>query len=332
MNDRWLSRFIVFTVCATLGLPGSAQQSTRNPRIAVLSPGAANELPSIQREPFERGLRELGWAPGSNVLIDYRYAEGNAPKLVEMAQNIVRSGVDVIVARGPSAIEAVKKATSTIPVVMAASNDPVQEGFVKSMSRPGTNITGLATLVWELDRKRLELLKETFPTIHRVAVIANPSFDAPRFQERMALLQRNATSLKLRIEVFPVTRRDEIEAAFDAATGAKVDALLVQADPHLLDHFRKDIAGLATKHRLPAIYPWRFFAEAGGLMSYGSSIPAFHHRSAFYVSRILKGARPAELAVEQPTQFELVINMLTAKAQGFTLPKAVLFRADHLIQ
>ena len=326
-----LLRFMGVAVAALLALHCHAQAG-KAARVAVLSPGSANEVAAIQREPFERGLRELGWKPGIDVLIDYRYAEGSLSSLGQLANELASGRFDVIVARGPSAIEAAQKATVTIPIVMAASNDPVSEGFARSMSRPGGNITGVATLVWELDRKRLELLRDTFPTIQRVAVVANPSFDSPRFASRIAALQDNAQRLNLRLEVFPVSRKEDIYAAFAAIDRAKVDALLVQADPHLLDHNRHQIAALAAKQRLPAIYPWRFFAEAGGLMSYGSSIAGFHYRSANYVSRILRGAKPGELAVEQPTQFELVVNVAAANQQGIPLPKSLLFRADHLIQ
>jgi putative tryptophan/tyrosine transport system substrate-binding protein len=326
-----LLRFIGVAVAASLALHGHAQPG-KAARVAILSPGSANEVAAIQREPFERGLRELGWKPGIDVLIDYRYAEGSLSALVQLANELAAARFDVIVARGPSAIEAAQKATVTIPIVMAASNDPVSEGFARSMSRPGGNITGVATLVWELDRKRLELLKDTFPTIERVGVVANPNFDSPRFASRMVALRDNAQRLKLRLEVFPVSRKEDIDAAFAAINRSKVDALLVQADPHLLDHNRNQIAALAATQRLPAIYPWRFFAEAGGLMSYGSSIAGFHYRSANYVSRILRGAKPGELAVEQPTQFELVVNVAAANQQGIPLPKSLLFRADHLIQ
>jgi putative tryptophan/tyrosine transport system substrate-binding protein len=319
-------------VCAGVALSSHAQVSSKTSRIGILSPGSSTEAPWIQREPFERGLRDLGWAPDANISIVYRYAEGSVPKLQELAAELVQSRVDVIVARAPAAIQAAQAATPSIPIVMSASNDPVEEGFVDSMSKPGRNATGIATLVWELDSKRLELLKETFPAITRVAVLANPQFDAGRFADRVATLRASARSLKLQLEVFAVEDQGAIAQAFSAMRRAKIDGLLVRADPHVLDHSRAEIAALAAKFRLPAIYPWRFFAEAGGLISYGTSIPGFHRRSAAYVDRILRGAKPQELPVEQPTQYELVVNVAAAKAQGIDLPKALLFRADHLIQ
>jgi putative ABC transport system substrate-binding protein len=309
-----------------------AQQSSRIPRVGVLHPGSAKEAASVQREPFERGLRELGWLPGSTVLIDYRYAEGNPSRLSELANELVRSKVNVIVARSDAAVQAARQATSSIPIVMSASNDPVAQGFFSNLSRPGGNITGIATRIFQLDAKRLELMKESVPGINRVAVLANPNMDGQWYEERMAELHGGARSLKLQVQVFEVKRADEIIGVFKAITAARMDALLVRGDSHILDHSRGEIASLATKNRLPAIYPWRFFVDAGGLMSYGTSLPGFHHQSATYVSRILKGTRPGDLAIEQPTKFELIINLKAAKAIGLKIPKAVLFRADELIQ
>jgi putative ABC transport system substrate-binding protein len=309
-----------------------AQQAGKIPRVGVLHPGSSKEAASVQREPFERGLRELGWVPGSTVLIDYRYAEGNAATLLELAIDLVRSGVNVIVARANPAIRAAQRATTTIPIVMSASDDPVAAGFAKSMSRPGGNITGIAVLLWELDAKRLELLKEAFPRIGRVAVISNPNNDVGRYEERVSALQGTARSLNLQLEMFEVRRTEELTGALASIGRAKVDALLVRGDPQVIDPKRPEIAAMAAKHRLPAIYPWRYFVEAGGVMSYGTSLPGFHYQSATYVSRILKGAKPGELAVEQPTKFDLIVNLKTAKALGIEIPKAVLFRADELIQ
>ena len=321
---------LAFAIC--LASTVHAQSHGKVARVGVLSPGSAKEAPGIQREHFERGLREAGWRPGSDVQIDYRYAEGSVPRLKELAAELVRSRVDVIVARAPAAIQAAQQATQVIPIVMSASNDPVAEGFVRTMARPGGNVTGIATLAWQLDSKRLELLKDTFPRIGRVGVLANPDFDAGLFEERMASLRDNARALGLQLEIFVVRQREQFDEAFDGMRRAKVDALLVRADPHVIDHHRAAVAALAAQHKLPAIYPWRFFAEAGGAISYGTSIAGFHHRSAAYVSRILRGAKPAELAIEQPTQFELVVNVAAAKAQGIELPKSLLFRADHLIE
>jgi putative ABC transport system substrate-binding protein len=307
-------------------------QSGKIPRVGVLHAGSSNESPTIQREPFERGLREQGWVPGSNVLIDYKYAEGNAGRLDELAAALIRSGVDVIVARAPAAINAARRATATIPIVMSAgTDDPVAGGLVKSLSQPGGNVTGILTLIWELDKKRLELLKEAFPGISRVAVLANPDFDRGRYAKHVAALHDSGRSLKLQLQIFEVRRADEIAVAFTAIGQRQAEALLVQGDPQVLDHNRSEIVAMAAQHRLPAVYPWHFFAEAGGLMSYGTSFSAFHHRAATYVSRILRGAKAGELPIEQPSKYELVVNVGAAKAQGLTIPQSVLFRADRLI-
>lgn len=310
-----------------------AQKQGKVPRVGVLHAGSSKEPPAAQREPFERGLRELGWVPGSTVLIDYRYAEGNAARLADLAADLVRSGVDVIVARAPVAIHAARKATTTIPIVMSAGgHDPVGDGVAKNLSRPGLNVTGILSLIAELDGKRLELLKETFPRASRVAVLANPNIDAGRYPKNFEVLKEKARSLNLQLQAFDITRADELPGALSAIGQAQVDALLVRGDPEVLDPRRSEIVAVAAKHRLPAVYPWRFFAEVGGLMSYGTSFPGMHHRAASFVSRILKGANAGDLAIEQPTKFDLVVNVKTAKALGLEIPKAVLFRADEIIQ
>jgi putative ABC transport system substrate-binding protein len=309
-----------------------SQQAGKTPRVGVLSPGSSKEPVSIQREPFERGLRELGWIPGSTVLIDYRYAEGSSARIKETAGELARSGADVIVARGVPAIHAARQAAPGIPIVMSAGEDPIAEGLVTNLSRPGGNVTGLTVLAFDLDGKRLELLKETFPRVRRVGVLTNPAFEPASYQRRIAVLHASAKALTMELEVFEVRRAEDIASAAVAVGRGKFDALLIRPDPHVIDAHRKEVVAIAQTLRLPAIYPWRFFVEAGGLMSYGTSIAAFHHRSATYVSRILKGAKAGDLAIEQPTTFERVVNVAAAKAQGLTLPQALIFRADQLIQ
>lgn len=323
---------ILGIVLLAAGRAAGAQQARKLPRIAVLHIGNSKEPAPVQREPFERGLRENGWLPGSNVLIEYRYADGNEAKLRELARDVARSGVDVIVARGWAAIDAARQATSSIAIVMSATNDPVGEGLVRSLSQPGGNITGIAVLVFELDPKRLELLKENFPHVARVAVLTNPTNDGASYDERVKALHRTAAARGLQLLWFEPRQVAEVARTLDAIGQAKPDALLVRGDPGVIDPSRLQIIAMAARQRIPAIYPWRFFAEAGGLMSYGSSLPGFHHRSATYVSQILKGAKPGALAIEQPTTFELVVNMKTAKSIGIELPKALLFRADEVIQ
>jgi len=270
--------------------------------------------------------------PGSSVVIEYRYADADPAKLAQLAADVARSRVDVIVARGTAVIEAVRNATSTIPIVMSSTNDPVNEGFVTNLSRPGGQITGIALMLFEVDGKRLELLKEALPSITRVAVLTNPNNDGGQYQERMRALDASARSLNIQLMRFEVRRRDELARTLAAIGDARVEGLLIRSDPQIIEPSRSEIAAVTLQQRLPAVYAWRSFPEAGGLMSYGSSFSGFHHRSATYVSRILKGAKPGDLAIEQPTIFELVVNLKTAKALGIHLPKALLFRASEVIQ
>jgi putative ABC transport system substrate-binding protein len=310
----------------------NAQQAGKMPKVGVLHGGNSSEAATIQREPFERGLREHGWLPGSTLSIDYRYAEGDAAKLEPLANELVRSGVDVIVARGNVAVDAARGATRTIPIVMSAwAGDPVTSGLAKSLSRPGGNITGIRGFT-ELDSKRLELLKEAFPAIRRVGVVANPEFGRNQYAQQMDVLKAGADSLGLELQRFEIRRADEIPRVFALIGQAKVDALLVRGDPQLMDPKRAEIVALVAKRKLPAVYWWPFFVQAGGLMSYGESLSAFHHASAMYVSQILRGAKPGDLAIQQPAKFQLVINLKAAKALGIDIPKAILFRADELIQ
>ena len=215
---------------------------------------------------------------------------------------------------------------------MSASEDPLGAGFVKSLSRPGGNMTGIIGMSVDLDAKRLEVLKEALPEAKRVAVITNPVLDGSLYEERMKTLHRRAGTLKLQLQIFETRSAAEIEPAFAQLGKMSVDALMVRADPQVIDANRPLIIALAAKQNLPAVYPWRFFPEMGGLMSYGTSIPGFHHRSATYVTRILRGAKPGDLPIEQPTKYELVLNLKTAKALGLEVPKAVVLRADEIIQ
>jgi len=306
-------------------------QARRVPRVGVLHVGSSKEPLGVQREPFERGLRDLGWVPGSTIIIDYRYAEGDRAKLAPLAEELVRARMDVIVARADAAIHAARKATSTIPIVMAAYvGDPAADGVVKNVSRPGGNVTGIGNFQ-ELDTKRLEILKDAFPRIRRVGVVLNPTLDGGSWSERKSKLSDSASALKLELQFFEILRPAHLADTFAAVGKAGIDALLVRGDPEVLDAHRADIAAHAVKLRIPAIYWWRFFVEAGGLMSYGNSIPGFHNRSATFVDRILKGAKASELAIEQPTRFELVVNLKTAEAIGAQLTREFLQRADGVI-
>jgi putative ABC transport system substrate-binding protein len=306
---------------------GLGAQPGRIPRVGILGAGSAGEPTSLQREPFERGLRELGWAPGSTIILEYRYAEGSAERLGELAAELVQLKVDVIVARSRVAIEAARRASPTVAIVMSSTADPVGEGLVKSLARPGGNITGIANLVQELEGKRLELLKEAIPGLTRVGILWHKSALAPR--TRLADASR---TLGLEVEAFGVHRVEDLPGAFSAMSRARMGAVLVRADTLLLEPNRARVTELAARHRLPAMYPWRFYVDAGGLMSYAHSIPAFHYRSASYVDRILRGARPGDLPIEQPTRFELVVNLKVAKALGLTIPPAFVQRADETVE
>ncbi len=301
------------------------------PKVGLLGPGAPSAtLTSVQREPFEKGLRELGWTPGVNVTLEYRYAGESAARLAEQAVELVRLGVDVVVARGPQAVRAVRQASATVPIVMATVDDAVALGFVASLARPGGSTTGIANRTWELDGKRLALLKEALPGLARVGILANPQ--KTRFPELGTALLGTAQSLGLRAQVFEVTRSADIATAFTAVARARVGALLVLTDIQVLEPNRARIVALAREHRLPAMYPWRFYAELGGLMSYSATLPDLHYRSAMYVDRILRGAKPSDLPVEEPTRFELVINVRTARALGVTNAPSVMLQADQLIE
>lgn len=334
MSDPMIARRALLRALAgsllAAPLAAQAQQAEKLPRVGVLGPGTASETVKVQREPFERGLRELSWTPGVNITIEYRYGGGSPERLAELAAELVGLSVDVIVARGPGAVRAARQASAIIPVVMASTDDPVSDGFVKSLARPGGNTTGIANRSWELDGKRLALLKEALPRLTRVGVLANPR--KSRYRENVTTLLASARSLGLRAQVFEVTRAEDIAGAFAAIDKARVGALLVLTDIQVLEPRRAQIVALVDQRRLPAMYPWRFYAEIGGLMCYATSLPDLHHRSATFVDRILKGMKPSDLPVEQPTKFDLVINMRTAKALGLTIPQPLLLLADEVIQ
>ena len=327
MIDR--RRFLLTSLAGALAAPvaAEAQERANVPRVGVLGPGGASEMLKVQREPFEQGLRELGWKPGINVLLEYRYGGESPTQLGKLAAELVTLDVAVIVARGPVAIHAARQATAAIPIVMATTADPEGLGFVKSLARPGGNTTGIANLTWELDGKRLELLKEALPHLTRVAVLANP-----RNKDQFPAILGAAQAVSLQARVFEVSRPEEIGAVFELINKAQTGALLVATDIQVLEPSRARIVAMAARHRLPAMYPWGFYVDNGGLMAYSTSLRELHHRSAMFVDRILKGAKPADLPVEQPTKFELVINLKTAKALGLTIPPSLLVRADRVIE
>ena len=304
-----------------------AQDQKKIPRIGILAGGSASsDSPRVQA--FLRGLRELGWVEGRNLMIEYRYADGQLDRLNKLAAELVTNRVDVIVAQAPAAVRAAKRESNATPIVMAHGGDPVAQGFVASLARPGGNVTGISNFSAELSGKRLELLKEAFPKTSRVAVIWNP--DAPGPVLGFKELEIAAKVVDVPLESLPVRGPKDFERAFRAARD-RAGGLLVIQDVVTVTHL-KQIVKLATAHRLPAIYMEREWAEAGGLMSYGVNQNDLHRRAATYVDKILKGAKPADLPVEQPTKFEFVINLKAAKEISLTIPPNVLARADRVIR
>jgi putative ABC transport system substrate-binding protein len=314
---------------ALCALPAaSAQQPAKIHRIGYLSGGfpSANAL---RTDAFRQGLRELGYVEGKNIVIEYRYPEGKPDRLPALAAELVRLKIDVIITSGPSVTRAAKEATVTIPIVMTNDNDPVGNGFVASLARPGGNITGLSTLGRELSGKRLELLKEIVPRLSRVAVLGTST--SPGNAQNLKEMELAAEVLAVKLQYLDVLAPKDIETAFGAARTGRAEAILV-LDSSVFGAQRTQIVGLAAKSRLPAIYHRSGFVEAGGLMSYGVSFTDMDRRAATYVDKILKGAKPADLPVEQPTKFEFIINLKAAKQIGLTIPPNVLVRADRVIK
>jgi ABC-type uncharacterized transport system substrate-binding protein len=311
-------------------LAADAQQVTKVHRIGRLVAGSSLS-DSHLLEAFRQGLRDLGYIEGQNLVIEYRYAEGTPERLPDLAAELVRLPVEVIVAGGRNTIRAAQDATRTIPIVMAGTGDAVAFGFVASLARPGGNITGLSDLGAELPAKRLELLKEIVPQSARIAVLTNPA--GPLHVSWMPNLTAAAQTLGVQLHVVEVRQAEELASAFAALAQARADALLVVSDPLLLNRQRaRIVADLAAQHRLPAMYDWREYVDAGLLMSYGPSQLDMQRRTAVYVDKILKGAKPADLPVEQPTTFELVLNLKTAKELGLTIPPTLLLQATEVIR
>jgi putative tryptophan/tyrosine transport system substrate-binding protein len=301
----------------------------RVPRIGYLDGGSLSPN-SVRIEAFRQGLRELGYVEGQNIAIEWRSAEGKADRLPGLAAELVRLKLDVIVTGGAGATRPAKEATATIPIVMGQDSDPVGSGFVASLARPGGNVTGLSTLHPEMSGKRLEILKNVLPRLSRVAFFGTSTWVGNAQGLRETELAAGALGVKL--QYLDVLGAKDFEIAFHAAGKGQAEAVLMLVWNPVLNPHRKEIAELAVKSRLPTIYREREHVEAGGLMAYGPSIPDLFRRAAIYVDKILKGAKPADLPVEQPTKFELVINRKTAKALGLTIPPLVLARADEIIE
>ena len=316
------------TVLFALCVSAHAQQPTKIPRIGLLftaTPSAA----AARIEAFRQGLRELGYVEGKNILIEQRYAEGQLNHMNELAAELVRLKVDVIVTIGPAATRPAKEATHAIPIVMGVDDDPVGNGFVASLARPGGNITGLASLAPEIGGKQLELLKEIVPRLSRVAVLGTST--QPGNAQSLREAEVAAGALAVKLQYLDVLSPKDIEPVFRTASNGRAEAVLVLRASVFFSH-RKQIVDLAAKRQLPAMYYTTEYVEEGGLMTYGVSITDLFRRAATYVDKILKGARPADLPIEQPTKFELVINLKTAKRIGLTISPNVLARADRVIK
>jgi putative ABC transport system substrate-binding protein len=343
VNQFWILdlRFSIWTfknhavlavvVCAmllALCRPADAQQGAKVWRIGYLTPGSPSAV-AARQEAFRQGLRELGYVEGKNILIEYRYAGAKPERMRELAAELVRLKVDIIVTTSSAPTRAAKEVTATIPIIMLQDNDPVGNAFVASLARPGGNITGLAALDPELSGKRLELLKETLPELSRVAVLGDSTI--PGAVKVLRQTELAASAFNGKVQYLDILNTEDIEAGFKAAARERADGVLTMTSPVLFSH-RKQLAALSAKHRLPAIYHQSQYVEAGGLMSYGASFTDMDRRAATYVERIFRGAKPADLPVEQPTKFEFVVNLKTAKQIGLTIPPNVLARADKVIR
>jgi putative tryptophan/tyrosine transport system substrate-binding protein len=327
---RRLCAALLLALCSLLlapGFPAQAQQPAGIPRIGILIAGSASSY-LLRVEALRQRLRELGYVEGKNIFIEYRYADGKLERLADLAAELVRLKVDVIVTTGSNTLAA-KKASATIPIVFAVAGDPVGSGLVSSLARPGGNITGLSLMAPDLDGKRLELLKEAFPKVARVAFLWVP-VDS-RGNLALTEMEAAAKALGVKLQSLDVRSLDDFDSAFARANREGAQALIATASP-LINTQQRQVLDFAAKNRLPAMYETSEFVEAGGLMSYAPNFADLWRRAAGYVDKILKGAKPADLPVEQPTKFEFVVNLKSAKQIGVTVPPNVLARADRVIK
>jgi putative ABC transport system substrate-binding protein len=313
---------------STVGPFAARAQQNATPVVGYLSSGTPS-LGAPYEAALRQGLSEIGYVEGQNLAIEYRWAEGRFDRLPALAADLVGRKVDVIVAAGPHPAHAAKNATSTIPIVFDSGDDPVISGLVASLARPGGNLTGVSFLTVELDPKRIELLAELVPQAKVIALLANPSI--PTTEYMMPALQEAARAKGVQLYILKASTESEIDAAFASLVQRQAGALAVSADPFFWVR-REQFVALAARHAVPAIYELRGYATAGGLISYGPSLTAILHQMGIYAGKILKGAKPADLPVVQPTTFELVINLKTAKALGLTIPPSILSRADEVIE
>jgi len=325
-----ITRFFMIVALVLLTAPSAAvvHATEKVYRIGMLET-RSTELNAANIDAFRQGLRELGYKEGQNLEIVYRSSDGRDERFPGLAGEFVRSKVDLILTRGTPAALAAKSAAGNVPVVMAASGDPVGSGIVRSLAQPGGNVTGLSSGITESYPKRVELLRELLPWLKRVAAMLN--MGNPVIPPQWRIVETSARSLGIRAQLLDVRRPEDLREAFDTAAKHRAEALVVGLDGVTQANL-KPIADLAARHRLPSIYPAKDYANVGGLMTYGSSDFHMYHRAATFVDKIFKGAKPADLPVEQPTRWELVINLKTAKTLGLTIPQSLLLRADHVIE
>jgi len=327
MNKKTLVLALAATLLA-LSFPAEAQQPKKIPRIGYLTGNSLSDL-SARMEAFRQGLRELGYVEGKHIIIEWRSADGKNDRLPALAAELVRLKVDIIVTAGPTQTRAAKAATSTIPIVMTNDGNPVSDGFVATLARPGGNITGLATLAPELSGKRLEILREVVAKLSRVAILGAST--RPDNAQSLKEVELAAKVFGVKLQYLDVLSLKDIETAFRAASKARADGVLTLPSGMIASQ-RAQIIELAVKNRLPAIYHGSQFVEAGGLMSYGVNLLDLDRRAATYVDKILKGAKPGDLSVEQPKKFEFIMNLKAAGQIGLTIPPNVLARADRVIK
>ena len=320
---------IVLLVSLVFGIfaaPTAYTEEPKTPRIGFLLMGSPQGGLTSAFDAFREGLRELGWIENENIVIEYRWAGERPERLPELAAELVRLKVDVIIGSTPGA-RAAQQATTSIPIIMCIADDAVKQGFVTNLARPGGNITGMAAMTSELAGKRLELLREAAPTVTRVALLWNP----PGSPDYLKDTQTAAHSFGLTLQSVEVRTVDDFESAFAAILKGRAQALVVGPGQFMFTH-QKQVVEFATKNNLPSIYAWKGPASAGGLLAYGVNIPQVYRRAAYYVDKILRGAKPGDLPIEQPTKFDFIVNLKTAKSLGITIPKSILLRADEVIQ
>ena len=332
VSEKTMAKKIVIglltTVMLAAGPSAKAQRPTKIPRIGyVIGPSLAEN--SVRIEALRQGLRELGYIEGKNIAFEWRSADGRMDRLPALIAELIHLQVDILISAGPTVTRLAQQATKTIPIVMAQDTDPVGNGFIASLARPGGNVTGLSVLAPEITGKQLELLKDVVPALARVAVLGEPA--NPGYAQQLTETELAGRALKVQIQTVNVRDAKDFEAAFQAATKRHADAALLMGGP-VLNSQRKRVVDLAAKSRLPAIYNELGFVEVGGLMTYGASFTDLYRRAATYIDKILKGRAPADLPVEQPKKFDFIVNLKAAKQIGLTIPPNVLVRADRVIR